>query len=362
MSDIDQAHQSAEATEAPFNLRDALEAEAARQTADSGETAESDGGVRDDGRDEKGRFAPKEKSDAGSPEDDRGSTTHSEDSRRNLSSEPTGDSAPKVVDGEQGVVGATPPPGWSVASKSAWNDLPEAVRADIAKREREVSDGFKQYSGMGDIKPYAEHFASQGGSLKQALDSYMGFERVLGQNFAGGIELLCRQYNVDPRSLAQHMMGQGGQPVQQDPNAARIAQLEQMFANQQRMAAEQEQAGAQQTIEQFASDPKHLFFENVKVTMGHLIQTGQAAGLEDAYDKAIWMHPEIRPQLLKQQQAEAASVSQSQQRQAAATQARQSAKSLTGSPTPGGSSVDRSQPRSIREIALEAARAQGVSV
>jgi hypothetical protein len=42
-----------------------------------------------------------------------------------------------------------PPPGWSPASKAAFDALPEAVKADVAKREEEVNKGFAK---LGDYK------------------------------------------------------------------------------------------------------------------------------------------------------------------------------------------------------------------
>lgn len=357
-------------TEGPYNLRQSLEAEAARQMGDdSGEGGDDFVVPRPDGRDDKGRFAPKDKAEDGR-NDQRDSASDGRDPR---ASDRDGDGKPANM-GDQAAtetapVAVAPPPGWSVASKATWNDLPEAVKADIAKREKEVSDGFAQYKGLGELKPFAEAYERQGGSIKQAFEGYMNMDRTLQTNFVSGIQAICQHYNVDPGKLAAVLGGQGQAQQADDPFAARLSPLEreiQMLKSEReadrRAAVEHEQKSAEDTIEQFAADPKNLYFANVKATMGHLIQTGQAADLQDAYDKAIWANPEIRPLLIKQQTA-APGPSQIEQRQAAAAQARQSARSVTGSPAPGGSSAAlASKPRSIREIAEDAARAQGISV
>jgi hypothetical protein len=74
----------------------------------------------------------------------------------------------------------------------------------------------------------------------------------------------------------------------------KISALEQAF-NQQHAA------GAQTDIERFASDPKHMFFDNVRGEMSFLLQSGKAVSLGDAYDKACWADKEIRELLIKQQ-------------------------------------------------------------
>lgn len=378
MSDIEAAN--ADTGEAKtFDLRASLEAEAARQMGsdeDNGQGGDDAVAPREDGRDEKGRFAKKEGGDA------ENAGNHAGDNdlpvRDGRSDIDRGDAEkPGAEDqrsGEAGGSPVTPPPGWSVASKAAWNDLPAAVKADIAKRETEVSDGFRQYQGLGELKPYAEAYLRNGQTIKQAFDGYLNIERGLQTNFVGGVEHICQGFNVDPVRLAHAILqkhGQGAPQGEQQPDPIRsalsplerqIAELKQERDQERRTAQEQIQSESLAAIQAFAADPKHLYFENVKPMMGHLMSTGQAASMEDAYEKAIWATPEIRQLLLKQQQTEAASQNQAAQRQAAATQARQSARSLTGAPTPGGSSAAHSKPRTIREIAEEAARAQGVSV
>lgn len=361
------------------SLRDFIQAEYDKQAGAGGDVGNTDAttegdtsrDVRDDGRDERGRFAKKESVD--DAKGDGNEQPGSNDGRDAKLLERADRSAADTQPDEGDHRGNVPPPGWSVASKAAWNELPEAVKADIAKREQEVSNGFKQYQGLGELKPYAEAYQRNGQTIKQAFDGYINIEKALQTNFVGGVAQICQGFNVSPVALAQEILrqaGQGGQEQAPDPIRDALSPLQREIEalkaerdNERRAAQQREQQEGLSQITAFASDPKHTYFENVKQTMGHLIATGQAGSMEDAYDKAIWMHPEIRPLLLKQQQAEAASANQTAQRQAAAAQARQSARSITGSPAPGGSSAARpSASRSIREIAEEAARAQGVAL
>jgi len=363
-----------EATTDAFNLRGALEAgidaQDAGDVSDAGDAGQEEASsIRDDGRDDKGRFAAKEKRDA-LPNDDGDGDGHgdgrAEDDGR--ADEGSGKPAEEGASRDDGRAVSAPPPGWSVASKSAWNDLPEAVRADIAKRETEVSNGFAQYKGLGELKPYAEAFERSGMSIKQQFDGYLQMDRALQTNFADGIKAICQHYRVDPTELARVIAPQGAPQGQQQPDDSiraalsplqrEIEVLKQERANEQRLAQQREQQSAVETIQSFATDPKHPYFENVKATMGRLIQTGEATDLSDAYEKACWANPEIRAVRLKQEAADRAKA-ETQRRQAAATQARASAKGLTGSPAPGGTSAPAPTNQPLRSRLEAAIDAQG---
>lgn len=365
------------ATTDAFNLRGALEAGIdAQDGVDVGEGGgETEAPAsRDDGRDERGRFARKENGDEPAADDDAG------DRRSDRSADRVDDgdradgddrSTAKVGDEDPAASAppaVSPPPGWSVASKAAWNDLPEAVRADIAKRETEVSNGFAQYKGLGELKPYAEAYERSGLSIKQQFDGYLQMDRALQTNFPEAIRAICQHYRVDPAALGQELTPRGapqGEPQPDDPIRAalsplqrEIAELKQARIDEQRAAQQREQTSAAETIQAFAADPKHPYFENVKATMGRLIQTGEASDLSDAYEKACWANPEIRAVRLKQEAADRAKA-ETQRRQAAATQARASAKSLTGAPTPGGSSAKAPTNQPLRSRLEAAIDAQG---
>ena len=77
-------------------------------------------------------------------------------------------------------------------------------------------------------------------------------------------------------------------------------------------------------IEAFRANPANTHFESVKDDMAALLSAGQATSLQDAYDKAVWMRPDIRQTLVHQQTANA-------QKQQAAAQRRQRAQSAAGS-------------------------------
>lgn len=335
---------------------------------ESQEPAETLAETRDDGRDDKGRFAKKD-----------GESEQPVEKADDKPVEQTTDTSPEKVEAPEEPqqtdnTSARPPGGWSVASKAEWEKLPDSVRADIAKRENEVNEGFKQYSGLKDVIPYQQHYTQQGSSVKQALDAYTALDNAMSRDAVSTIAYMCEQKGVQPVHMAYAILQkagiqipeQQGQPQASQPQVfkdPRVDEIQRMLEEDRRNREVAEHQQVSQTIEQFSADPKNRYFENVKVTMGHLIQTGQASGLQDAYDKACWANPEIRTLLIKQQTAAQAAQTQPQRQAEAAAQARSAARGITGSPIPGGSSGSGKSPKlSDRQAIKEALKAQGVAV
>lgn len=318
------------------------ETESAQDLSESQES-EKEVAPREDGRDEKGRFVAKtetgdsEKSD----EEPKEEKVESDDDKV----EPTDEDKPVV----------RPPPGFSVASKAAWETLPQSVRDDIAKREQEVDNGFKRYSGLG---KFAEEAERNGTTLQNAVNDYVSIENSLRQNFVGGIEFICQRMGIHPGRLAQVMATKypGQQAAAQtadsaaatngsaqatptfDADAMRMQFTQIARAEAERVAsgvkAEAERRDIDTRIAAFSADPKNKFFQNVRQDMAILVHAADIAkkdiNIEQAYDAACWQNPEIRALLINE-----ASSGRSKQAEVAASKARNAAKSVGGSPTPG---------------------------
>jgi hypothetical protein len=250
-----------------------------------------------------------------------------------------------------------PPPGWSVAAKAAFDQLPEAVREAVAKREADVSAGFTRYEGL---SRYVDMARQSGQELPAVLDRYIAAENLLTQDFGNGILGLCEFYQVNPAELGQFLLGSGsdGQPTGQADQFAPV--LNQLNSVNQRLTqfeqqlSERENAQVRDELTRFAADPKHRFFENVRQTMGQLIAANTGVSLNDAYDQACWMNPEIRALLIREQnEAEARKA-----KEAADSARRASASLKNGSPIPGATSGSGPAPtlRAELERAFEQAR------
>lgn len=269
-------------------------------------------------RDEKGRFAAKEPS-------------------ADVTPAPATETPP--VEAEKPAEGAKtyrPPVGWSVNAKAEFDKLPDAVREAIAKREEEVDTGFKRYGGL---KQYAE-IAEQGGTtLASAVKDYFEIETALRQDFLGGLERVCARFGVDPRSATQALnirygvnpgigmpdgQQQPSQPAAIDPDAL-LRQAEQRIEEK---LAQRETLSA---IQAFANDPKNVYFDNVREDMATLINAGKASNLQEAYEAACWLNPEIRALRLNERSVPAAPAPAAKALQTA----KAAAKAVGGAPSPG---------------------------
>lgn len=236
---------------------------------------------------------------------------------------------------------AAPPTSWSPTAKAAFNDLPQPVKDAIAKREDEVNNGFAKLQEYKPLDRWIEEAKRGGTDLATAVATYRGIELELQRDFVSGIAGLAQRQNVHPLQLAQAIVARFGDPSQNGipgtqqphqqgaafdlkPITTRLDGLERTFQAQQ-------QASVNAEIERFASDPKHPYFHNVRETMGHFMNTGQAASMDDAYEKACWANPEIRALLIRQQAAPAPAAKADD----AVSRARAAAKATGGTPPAG---------------------------
>lgn len=239
-----------------------------------------------------------------------------------------------------------PPASWSATAKADFATLPPHIQQEVLKREGEIEAGKAQWDQKANrfnrldavLSPRQERFRLQGIDEVQAVQSLLAAQDYLERDAPAAIQYLARQYGVNLAALApnQQQPTEAQLPPVVQQMAQKIQSLEQTLAQQSQAAHQQTVSETQAQIDAFAADPANLYFQNVKEAMGQLIRVGQATGLKDAYEKAIWANPEIRPLLLRQQ-ASTGQAMQEQQDRARADAARRASGSITGSPTPGSS-------------------------
>jgi hypothetical protein len=201
-----------------------------------------------------------------------------------------------------------PPPGWSAESKAAFATLPEHIKADLVKREKEVSDGFKKYSDTDKryqeieqvLAPARQAYQSAGvKSDAEAIRSLLGWEASF-RNPATRMQAfqnLARQYGISlnsPENPAPDAI-----PDQLRPVYDQLGPLSQTVNNLQRELQRSQEEKVSETLAAFSKDKPN--FDKVRVKMGQLMQAGAANDLEGAYQQAIWADPEIRAALIKEQ-------------------------------------------------------------
>ena len=366
VADLD--HEEIEADEP--SLRDIIE-NAARSQREPKEEAAPDGGepVKERARDDRGRFAAK----AGDEEADEPPAKSEEKAlQKPEQAEEKRAEPPEAIPAEKVEV-LRPPPGWSPQSKVDFEKLPEHIKADIAKRETEVSNGFAKLADYKGLDEYVEFARQHGTTLPAALKNYVGIEQQLMRDFPAGIDRLCQNARVDPVALAHHILSRHGDQSNQETGGGVHAlayqqprmdesAIRQQIADETRRAFEQmDSSRAYQAAK--ADHARYPFFDNVEDLMTKLVAGGivprgatHAETIDAAYQAAVLHNPETRALINQRQQIPASTVA----KQAAAVQARQVAKAVIGAPSPGSTpgTTPVNPNASLRETIAAAVNAQ----
>lgn len=192
------------------------------------------------------------------------------------------------------------------------------------------------------LETYKPFYAARGIAPEQAVRSLFEAQKVLEERPVEAIQILARQYGVDLTKFAPQTQQQApapaAQPQANDPVTAlqrQVDELKQFIVSQQQKAQEAESATVEQSIQSFASDPKHPHFPAVRTAMGALMQAGVAKDMETAYEMACRAHPEVW-KAIQTAEAETKAKAEQDARAKAAAAAKAKAVSVRGSvPVPG---------------------------
>ena len=270
-----------------LSLRDQLKAnfeEAKKEPSPARQAA-----VQDRARDEKGRLLPKDTVEA---------PKEAAPAKETSSKEAQPIAASKPADG--------PPPGWSQASKQAFASLPDHLKSDVLKREKEVSDGFKQYSTKAKqydeieqaLSPMRPVYQQSGiPNDAEAIRQLVQWENAFRTNPAAAITHLARIKNIDLASLAQ------GNPGQSNGQDATLQQyLNPVYQTVGTLKNELDSIRNERAANEIATFSKDKpYFDKVKVAMGKLMASGSVSDLDGAYQTAIWADPEIRAEMMQKE-------------------------------------------------------------
>jgi hypothetical protein len=247
------------------------------------------------GRDDKGRFAAKE-------------TTPVE------SKEPAPPVEPAPV--------RKAPSSWKPAAQEAFlkADRGEALTTEeirlltqeAERRESDFHKGVSEFKSHSErakaydaaIAPYQQHLQRMGVDAPTAINALMRADVTLRTSDpatrARYFSQLAREYGID--------LSQVQQPQNVDPQTQylmqqmnELRQSQQLWQNQ---VQQQEQQRAQHELQTFATaDKPH--FDAVRNDMADLLETGKAKDLQEAYEMAVWMRPDVRQSLIEKQIADA---------------------------------------------------------
>jgi hypothetical protein len=323
--------------------------------AEAADAEQGDTQVPERPRNDKGQFAPKTDNEgqASAPEGD-GKAKPQSETAKPANEEPQSE-AIRV------------PPSLPAAVKAKFASLDPDVQKAFSGLEDSVQKAKAEWGKKGErlnrfdevLAPRREQLAIRGVDEVQAIQLLFAAQDLLDRDPVAGIRELARSYGVNLAQFGGQTsltnQGQGAQPAPaQVPGSAealtpimrQLQTLEQrLVAIDQRSEAEK-LADAQRQVNEFATRPENLYWENVKFDVAQRLQANPNLTLADAYESAIWASPEIRPLLLQAQAQAPAPVTQQPDPGAAqrlaeaaarkkAEDARKAAGSVTGAPQGG---------------------------
>jgi hypothetical protein len=266
------------------------------------------------------------------------------------------------------------PASWRPEVREHWNQLPDSVRSEVARRETEVQRTLqetaqaRQYaeSISRAFQPYEAYIKAEGANPLQVIDNLMGtavrLRTSTGPELAGLMAGMVQQFGTGrfgQQFIEMLDSALAGNAPRQDPAQMQIQQtIQQQLAPvqqfmsqfQQAQAAQQAQVAQQAVteVEQFISRAE--FGNDVRNEMADLMEVasrrGQQLSMQDAYRQACLMNPQVRAALQARQKTR-----QAQNQTGVAQRARAAAVSV---PSSGPGMAPKQAPTDIRS-AIEAA-------
>lgn len=228
---------------------------------------------------------------------------------------------PKVPPGTAaGTAPAEAPKGWTDEAKTAWNALPDAVKAAVAKREADIAEGVKKiqerYKPIHDTVTKAAPMMEKYQQTPAAfVDRIVDWAMAIDRNPAAAIQALCQQYKVDPSKLTAPPATPPAANGTTQPNATindpRIDGLVSKVQSFEAAEKTRQVSATNEALKAWSSGKPH--FAAVRATMAQIVAGAMqmkdesifgADGridLDKVYDQAIYMVPEVRDAILKEQ-------------------------------------------------------------
>lgn len=152
-----------------------------------------------------------------------------------------------------------PPARFDDAGKLEWETVPESVRGNIHRVQKELEAGIEKYrtqaAAFDEVRDYADMARQGGTTLRAALDQYVGMENALRQNPIAGLDQIVSNLGlrdnqgnpVTLRALAAQIAGQPMERVSSQQDATimqlrqQVQQMTQQLGGVQQHFAQQEQ-------------------------------------------------------------------------------------------------------------------------
>lgn len=230
-----------------------------------------------------------------------------------------------------------PPVNWKGDAKIAWERLGNDVKKALVEDYKRVQETEARLGPIAQVlEPRRASLVAQYGSEANAVQRLLQISDLAERDPTSFLTQFAQARGIDLTKLIPGAPGVAApntvaaNPVDH-PLAAEVQQLKavvQQFVSTNQSAQSEHLT---QSIQAFAADPAHPYFNDVRAGMAALIQSGQAKTLKEAYDQATWANPAIRNALL----AQAREQEQEANRQRV-ERAKAAALTATGAPGPKG--------------------------
>lgn len=206
-----------------------------------------------------------------------------------------------------------PPKSWSKDALPHWEKIPPEARAEIIRREEAAVQGVRQLhekyapveSFITGLSPFIQEARQSGVVPEQYIGGVLNSEKILRtaplpQKFEELVRI-ADQYGIPLRDIIDKSVGQEvlGKVPQAQPQQAQLPpELLQQFNQMQDFMKTMQETNIRNEIQNTVAKKPH--YEQVRGTMADLIEKGLATNLEEAYDKACWLVPEVRQALSSQ--------------------------------------------------------------
>lgn len=247
---------------------------------------------------------------------------------------------------------------WRKEIASEYGALPESVRQEIHRREEDFHKGISQYrdaaafghSMFEDVAPHFDAIRQTGATPKDVVRDVMNAWRALATGTADQkrdtLLRLADGYGISLDELMESRYREPPSAPEIAPVLQRLQRLESTITESQRAREEAERAERISQAQKFLSDPAREHIEAVFDDVVALVRAGKTP--EQAYEQAIWAHPETRAKLIAKQDDE--------RRQREAEQAAAARKAAAANVARRGTPPAATPPGSMDDTARQAYR------
>lgn len=201
-------------------------------------------------------------------------------------------------DPEEEVAKKAAPTSWKKDMHEAWDKLDPAAQDYIETRESQMKEGLetdRNDANLGrtmrdTMAPFSEFLSKKGmdepTAVKNLMNIHYQMDNAPDEHKIQLLHQLASSYGLNLTGEKQDI----------DPN---VKALQDEMSGMRSILNERNQADLQvahervtKEVEEFASDPKHSYFEEIEGDVATFITAGMS--LEDAYEKAVWANPITR--------------------------------------------------------------------